>query len=236
MRANRCFRNSKKVRQKKRKQRKTKKSKTTRTRTRGGFHIIEPEVDEEIDMDVDANIPPSLRDLMDEMISTPTIQKRMIFTVNQLFLDLQSLYTEAHPNQVIDIPRRMSLHEKTDALLYILSLNINNVKSLIEIMIEDNDIDTAEIIHNCIMDQIKPYILTAIRINEDVDYTFNLLNNLINEHSLYQRQFKIDFEILLHNQIDFTDSLIYFIETHANELGYFSKGENYNENDYIVAE
>ena len=230
MKTNHCFRKSKKMHQKKRKQR-TKKNK--KTRTKGGFHIIEPDVDE-VDMDVDANISPSLRDLMDEMISVPTMQKRIILTVNQLFIDLQSLYTESHPDEVIEIPHIMSIHDKTDVLLHTFSLNINNVTSLIENMIEDNDIDTAQIIHDCIMDQIKPYILTAIGNHENLEYTANYLNHVINEQSPYQRQFKIDFEILLDNHINFTDSLESFIGTQGRELGQFCTGDDYNENDYIM--
>ena len=90
MRANRCFRKSKKV-QRKRIQRKTKRTKKSKTtRTRGGFHIIEPDVDEEIDMDIDENILPGLRDIMDDMISLPSNQKRDIFTVNLIVQDSYS--------------------------------------------------------------------------------------------------------------------------------------------------
>ena len=234
MRANRCFRKSKKV-QRKRRQRKTKRTKKSKTtRTRGGFHIIEPEVDAEIDMDIDENILPGLRDIMDDMISLPSNQKRDIFNVNRIVIDFQTIYTEIRPDEVIDPPHQTFQHEKTDILLNTLSLNIENMVHLIATMLEHNDIDAAETVHYNIMSRLKPCTLIGMADLEDFENTFDYLDDLIDEQSPYQRQFKNDFEILLDNQNEFINMLISFIETHAKQLGQFCLGENYNENDYIM--
>ena len=235
MRTNRCFRKSKKV-QKKRKQRKTKRTKKSKTtRTRGGFHIIEPDVDEEIDMEIDENILPGLRDIMDDMISLPNTQKEDIFTLIRIFIDLRNIYAEIRPDEVIGVPHETSQHEKTNILISILASNMNNVTRFIGTMIDDtNDIDAAQIVHDYIMAQIRPCVLLIMADQEDFENTFDYLNNLIDERSPYQRQFKTDFEILLNYQIRFTDLLISFIEVHCKELGRLCLGDNYNENDYIM--
>ena len=236
MRANRCFRKSKKVQRKriKRKTKRTKKSKTTRTR--GGFHIIEPEVDAEIDMDIDENILPGLRDIMDDMISLPINQKRDIFAVNRIVIDFQIIYTEIRPDEVIDPPHQTFQHEKTDILLNTLSLNIENMVHLIATMLEHNDIDAAETVHYNIMSRLKPCTLIGMADLEDFENTFDYLDDLIDEQSPYQRQFKNDFEILLDNQNEFIGLLLPFIETRAKRLGQFCRGGNYNEDDYIMPE
>ena len=234
MRANRCFRKSKKV-QRKRIQRKTKRTKKSKTtRTRGGFHIIEPDVDAEIDMEIDENILPGLRDIMDDMISLPSNQKRDIFIVNLIVNNFQTIYTEIRPDEIIDPPHQPFQHEKTDILLNTLSLNIENMVHLIATMLEHNDIDAAETVHYNIMSRLKPCTLIGMADLEGFEETDEYLDDLIDEQSPYQRQFKNEFEILLDNQNEFINMLISFIETHAKQLGQFCLGENYNENDYIM--
>ena len=231
------FSKSAKLLQKKRKQKKTKttrQTKTTRrTKTRGGFHIIERDV-EEVDMHIDDDITPEVQELMDEMITYPFLQKEDIITINQHFNNLRYRYMEEYPNEIHAGPYTVSMQETSNTLLHTLSLNINNTTSYIHNMIQDNNIDTANIIHDLIISQIKPCVLLNIECLEDCLNTYDYLNDVLNVQSRFQIQFKNDFDILLTNQENFTNLLLPFIEDHCRELGEFCKGDDYNENDYIM--
>ena len=244
MKTIRSFSKSTKLLQKTKKQKKTRRTKTKKTRqtktkktrqtkTRGGFHTIEPDV-EEVDIHADDDITPEMQNIMDEMINFPFMQKEDIFTINQHLNNLRYRYMEDHPNEILAGPYQAFIQETTNTLLHTLSLNINNTTSYIHNMIQHNDIDTANIIHDLIISQIKPCILTCIECLENCENIYDYLNDLINEQSPLQSQFKNDFDIFLINQENLSNLLLPFIEEHCRQLGEFCKGNDYNENDYIM--
>ena len=179
------------MRQKKRTQEKTKKTKQRiQRKIKGGFHTIESDV-EEVDMHVD--IPQYFQRIADDMISLPFMQKRTILNVNQQFISLRSRYIEEHPNEMVDELHELFRHETTDILLYKLSLNINNTLLFIYIMIQDNNINTAIIIHDFIMSQIKPLILICIENRDHAENAWIDFTIAMNDQSIYQRQLIITF-------------------------------------------